>query len=153
MGIAYGTRTLLAPQIAGLKGGRNLIAQAGLNYFCAGVAGIINCSLMRQKEIRDGIDLENEDGSIKYGKSQIAGKQAIMQTSATRFFMPFPAIFGPALAGGMLMHYKLWPKRLVPAKILELSLVTFSLVVSLPLAIALFEDRCVLPASDLEPQF
>ena len=108
---------------------------------------------MRQKEINEGIDVENEDGTIKYGKSQIAGKQAIFQTSITRFFLPFPAIFGPAVVGGMLMHYKLWPKRQGPAKLVELGLVTFSLTVSLPFSIALFRDRCVLSASSLEPQF
>jgi len=78
MGIAYGTRKALAPQIAKLKGGRLLFAQATLNWMAAACAGALNCSLMRQKELKEGIDVEDESGSIKYGKSQVAGRQAII---------------------------------------------------------------------------
>jgi len=51
------------------------------------------------------------------------------------------------------MRARFWPKATVPAKLLELGLVTLSLTVSLPLSIALFKDRCVMPAGELEEEF
>jgi len=67
--------------------------------------------------------------------------------------LPFPAIFFPAAAASIMMRARLWPKTTVPAKLLELGLVTLSLTVSLPLSIALFKDRCVIPAEQLEEEF
>jgi hypothetical protein len=51
MGIAYGLRTALAPQIAQLKGSKALIASAVLNSISAATAGGLNCALMRSKEL------------------------------------------------------------------------------------------------------
>lgn len=77
VGIAYGTRTMLAPQLRSMTGGRLLLAQAALNWLACGSAGVVNCAMMRQKELLDGIDVEDETGEWKFGKSQIAAYQSI----------------------------------------------------------------------------
>jgi sideroflexin-5 len=76
IGIAYATRRLLAPQLAGLTGSKMILASAFLNYVAAAIPGAVNCSLMRQKELFDGIEVQDDTGK-SHGKSQIAGKQAV----------------------------------------------------------------------------
>ena len=77
MTIAFATRKALAPQIAKMTGTRLLMASAFLNWIAAAGAGGLNCTLMRQKELVEGVDVEDESGKIVYGKSVVAGQQAI----------------------------------------------------------------------------
>ena len=153
MGIAYGLRTVFATQISQLKGGKALIASAALNWISAASAGGLNCALMRSKELSNGIYIENEDGSTVYGKSTVAGRQAVIQTAGSRAFLPLPVIFAPAIMGSMLLTMGLMPKKATPKKMVEIALCTFSLTVSLPLSIALFSDRCCLPRESVEEEF
>ena len=53
-----------------------IFASAFLNYVAAAIPGAVNCGLMRQKELYDGIEVQDETGK-SHGKSQIAGKQAV----------------------------------------------------------------------------
>ena len=73
-GIALASRILLAKQISLLKGGRLVLANAGLNYFASAFAGAANLALMRFKEGQEGINVQDESGETNYGKSQVAGK-------------------------------------------------------------------------------
>lgn len=57
-----------------MSGPKLLFTNALLNYFAAAFAGATNCMLMRQKELFEGIDVYNKDGSVSYGKSKEAGK-------------------------------------------------------------------------------
>ena len=43
-------------------------------YFNVSLLYYLIYSLWHQKEIIEGVDLENEDGTVKYGKSVIAGR-------------------------------------------------------------------------------
>jgi len=83
----------------------------------------------------------------------LAGRQAIFQTAGSRVFLPFPAIFLPAIAGSLLQMAKLWPKGNTMGKVLEIGLCTFSITVALPASIALFNDKCCVPAESLEQEF
>ena len=55
--IALYTRRLVAPQLIGLTGTKLVFAEAGLNTLAAAGAGWINCALMRQKELFEGVEV------------------------------------------------------------------------------------------------
>ena len=67
--IALISRTLMAKQLASLKGPRLILTNAFLNWMAAAFAGFANCALMRQKELFEGISVYNKDGTVCYGKS------------------------------------------------------------------------------------
>jgi len=75
---------------------------------------------------------------VSYGFSKVAGKTAILQTGISRFILPLPVLFFPALANFVLERMKLWPKGLLASKFLELTLCMISLTVALPMSVALF---------------
>mmetsp|Transcript_4820 Transcript_4820/g.8272 ORF Transcript_4820/g.8272 Transcript_4820/m.8272 type:complete len:94 (-) Transcript_4820:286-567(-) len=93
---------------------------------------------MRSKELKDGIVVENQDGSVQYGKSKVAGRKAIMETAFSRFVLPLPVLFFPAVCNFILEKLRLQPKRAIPSKLVELLLVSISLTFALPMSIALF---------------
>ena len=106
--------------------------------------------LMRSKELKEGVTVQNQDGSIEYGKSVIAGKKAIMETAVSRFVLPLPVLFFPALGNAILEKMRLWPKGVVPGKLLELGLCICSLTFALPMSIALFEQRAMIKREDID---
>jgi hypothetical protein len=61
-----------------------------------------------------------------------------METAISRFILPFPVLFFPAVMNYGLERMRLWPKNNVASKLLELVLCTGSLTVALPMSIALF---------------
>jgi len=67
--IALASRRMIAPRIAALTGTTAIFASAALNYIAVGTAGGINCSLMRSKEMIEGIEVQDESGKVNYGKS------------------------------------------------------------------------------------
>lgn len=90
---------------------------------------------------------------MTYGSSKIAAKKAIFETAITRFLLPIPVLFFPAIANYALEALRLWPKNNVAAKLMELTLVTISLTFALPMSVALFEQRSKLPRLLLESEF
>lgn len=151
--IALGSRILLKKALANAKGARFLVMNAFLNYLAAAFAGAANLALMRFKETKEGVVVQNEKGDESFGKSVIAGKQAIYETALSRFILPFPVIFFPALTFSLLAKLKMVPKNSVAAKLLEASLCILSLTVSLPASVALFKQRAEVEAKDLEESF
>jgi len=109
---------------------------------------------MRWKEVKEGVDVQNDSGDKTYGKSVVAGKQAIAQTAFSRFVLPLPVLFFPAIANYGLVKARLWPHK-VPAagKLIELALCCMSLTVALPLSIAMFRQRSVLSVDNMEEEF
>lgn len=71
--IALFTRTIFAKQLVGMKGPKLVVANAFLNYIAGATAGACNLALMRSKELKDGILVTNEAGTVEYGKSKKAG--------------------------------------------------------------------------------
>ena len=83
--------------------------------------------------------MQNQDGTVEYGKSIAAGKKAIMETALSRFVLPLPVLFFPALGNAVLEKMRLWPKNQAAGKCIELALCICSLTFALPMSIALFE--------------
>ena len=117
-----------------------IFANSALNLMAASSAGACNLMLMRQKEIKEGVSVFNEDGSVEYGKSKKAGRKAILQTALSRVILPIPVLVFPAIGNALLAQIRLLPKTgTTAAKLVELSLCICSLTFALPMSIALFE--------------
>lgn len=136
--IALISRTMVASTLKSLKGAKLILANSALNYIAAALAGTSNLILMRSKELKDGIAVQSKDGNETYGVSKAAANKAIWQTAFSRFVLPFPVLFFPALGNYALEAMGLWPKGKTSSKIMELILVTMSLTVALPLSVAMF---------------
>ena len=112
-----------------------------LSYVATALAGASNLILMRYKETRTGIKIYNEDGTISYGKSRVAGRKAILESAVSRFILPLPALFLPAIFNFILEGLGLIPSGAIAGKILECTIIAFSLTFALPLSIALFKQQ------------
>ena len=76
---------------------------------------------------------------MTYGKSKVAGQTALLQTGISRFILPFPVLFFPALTNLGLVKLGLMPKNNVACKMIEFTLCMMSLTVALPLACSIYE--------------
>lgn len=147
------SRMALANKLAQLKGPRLIIASAALNYSAAALSGAANLFMIRRKEMSTGISVQDETGEKTYGTSKLAAKRAVQETAFTRFFLPGPVLFFPALANFAIHGVGLWPKHNVASKLMEASLCALSLSVGLPMSIALFQQRSQAQTSQLEEEF
>ncbi|RHZ83416.1 hypothetical protein Glove_94g37 [Diversispora epigaea] len=115
-------------------------------------AGTVNVYLMRWKEIRDGIDVYDENGNT-LGKSQIAGKSAVGQVAISRVLTNFPVLTIPPLALSLLEKTR-WLKRNPRLSTpINFGLIALSLTTALPLAIAAFPQSAVIDPLKLESRF
>uniref|UniRef100_A0A7S3IEW7 Sidoreflexin n=1 Tax=Strombidium inclinatum TaxID=197538 RepID=A0A7S3IEW7_9SPIT len=151
--IAMGTRRIFASQLSKAKGSKLILMNALLNLVAASIPGATNLTIMRAKELSEGIEVQNEDGTVTYGKSVAAGRKAIKETAMSRFILPVPVLVGPAVGALALEKLGWWPKRARAAKMMELSLVTFSLLIAVPMSVALFEQRSKIDREQIEPCF
>ena len=135
-----------------MKGPRLIIANAFLNWIAAALAGAGNCGAMRLKEINDGIEVTNEEGTVKYGKSREAGKKAVMETGISRFILPLPVLFFPALANFGLEKLRMMPRNNNARKGIELILCICSLTFALPMSIALFKQRTYIDRENIDEE-
>ncbi|KAI9223403.1 Tricarboxylate/iron carrier [Blastocladiella britannica] len=127
-------------------------ATALIPFAAVAIAGTANVFLMRQKELREGIVVEDDEGVVR-GKSPTAGWSAVSQVSVSRVATAAPCLVVPPLimarVSGMRM-FRHNPRWLAPV---QLAVVAGSLMTALPCAIALFPQRARVPVTDLEPEF
>jgi sideroflexin-5 len=83
----------------------------------------------------------------------VAAKRAVRETAFTRFFLPGPALFFPALANFAIHRAGLWPRNLAASKVLETGLCALSLSVALPMSVALFQQKSMAHCESLEEEF
>ena len=83
----------------------------------------------------------------------VAGKRAIYETAISRFVLPAPVMFVPTILNFCMTKLRLMPKHQILRNTLELSFCTLSLLVGLPLSVALFKQQSVIKKEDLEPAF
>ena len=76
--------------------------------------------------------------------------QAIFETAFSRFLLPLPVLFFPAVANFALESLRLWPKNVHAGKFIELGLCSISLGFALPMSIALFNQKAVIDRSDID---
>ena len=146
-GIAIGAKSLLkavpALQAFGLF----------VPYLAVITAGTCNVGFTRMDEIRNGIDVSDADGNV-LGRSVAAGKIAVFKTVTTRScFLPiFPLVIPPLTMKALGAVAGLVPGS-AAAIVAELSIITCSMSIGLPAALALAPLRMELDPTSLEPEF
>jgi len=114
-------------------------------------ANCVNIPLMRQRELAKGIDVLDEDDQV-VGKSRLAAKSAVMQVVISRIAMAAPsALLPPIIMSKMERVFPFLKNPRIQAPFMVL-LVGVNLVVSTPLACALFPQKSSISVSRLEPE-
>ena len=118
---------------------------------CA-LAGFVNAYIMRQTEIKTGIDVCDKKTNQSYGKSKICASKAILQTSTSRILFSLP-MFLPPLILMILEKVRMMPRNKAGKLTIEITLMILYLYLAAPLGLALFPQQGLINADELEPQF
>jgi tricarboxylate carrier len=142
--LAFNKAIASVPSLAGGFVGRlvPLVAVAAANC--------VNIPLMRQQEVKKGIQIETADGKDA-GLSSNAAVAAIQQVVPSRVGMAAPAMFIPPVVMNMLEKTSTYIKNpwlKAPTTVL---LTGFCLTFSTPLCCALFPQKAAIEYKDLEP--
>jgi len=121
-------------------------------FIAVASAGAINVVLMRKNEMKDGIQVLDENGEV-VGVSRIAGKKALYQVTASRVFLPFPVLVIPPLVMKALDRLTFFKKHKRTRTFTEIAVVTASLWGALPVAIGLFPQISAVSPKELESHF
>ncbi|OAJ43414.1 hypothetical protein BDEG_26776 [Batrachochytrium dendrobatidis JEL423] len=149
--IAVGLSQWLA-RSKGLSPSTLTLLSRGVPFVAVATAGTLNVFLMRQKELKEGIQVQDATGTI-LGKSQTAGTHAIGQVAVSRVVTAAPALFIPGLIMSQMERtslFKRFPRLVAPFNLIT---VAGSLLAALPCAIALFPQVASIGVEKLEPQF
>ncbi|KAM8923913.1 sideroflexin-3 isoform 1-T1 [Pelodytes ibericus] len=120
-------------------------------FAAVAAANCINIPLMRQRELKHGIPITDENGN-RLGESTKAAQQAIAQVVVSRIGMAAPAMAIPPVIMNALekrAFLKRYPWMNAP---LQVGLVGFCLVFATPLCCALFPQKSSMSVSKLEPE-
>lgn len=152
IGIGLFLRKTFKKYTTGFTGAKMFAVNSMTSYFAVCTAGFLNSYCMRRPEMKIGIDVVDEEGK-SHGKSQIAAKKAVLQTSFSRLLLPLPVftlsplfIYGVERAGIM-------PKNKNAAIAVQLACITCSLMLAVPASVAIFPQYSTINAGDLEPQY
>jgi hypothetical protein len=143
----------VAASIACVMGMQRVLARLKLPSFLAvfpavAMANTANIFLMRQQEIKDGIEICDEGGNV-LGTSKKAAMQAVQDTAITRVFLPSQILLVAPLMGKALTHLVKAPRLALPIEFLS---VVTCFGYGLPLSMSLFKERGEMTAGDLEPE-
>nr|XP_042134428.1 sideroflexin-1 isoform X1 [Peromyscus maniculatus bairdii] len=141
-------------------------------FAAVAAANCINIPLMRQRELKVGIPVTDENGT-RLGESTNAAKQAITQVVVSRILMAAPGMAIPPFimntlekkaflkeghyleetGSSLWTQYTLWLLRFpwMSAPI-QVTLVGFCLVFATPLCCALFPQKSSMPVTSLEDE-
>lgn len=140
--IVLGARALFSRRFSGLQGGKLLLANTLLNAFAVGTANATNVIVMRRHEFKEGIPVTSRCGTVNYGKSAAAGEKAVLETCASRMFLPIPGMVLPAALFMYMTRRRLWPKSGPASLLLKLSFAFSSFgLLALPMATGLFKPK------------
>ncbi|MEE6486012.1 hypothetical protein FKM82_014484 [Ascaphus truei] len=120
-------------------------------FAAVAAANCINIPLMRQRELKHGIPITDENGN-RLGESTKAAQQAIAQVVVSRIGMAAPAMAIPPVIMNVLekrAFLKRFPWMNAP---LQVGLVGLCLVFATPLCCALFPQKSSMQTSSLEPE-
>ncbi|XP_044739152.1 sideroflexin-2-like, partial [Chrysoperla carnea] len=148
--VAYVSATTIAVAVATILKSAlcraNPVIQRYVPMAAITAANCVNAPLMRQSEILNGIDLNDENGNPVNIKSKIAPIKGISEVVISRIAMSAPG----SLLIPLLME-KCWMKRLkllhMPIQVL---LMGAFLIFSTPMGCALFPQNCSIRSSTVE---
>ncbi|XP_058402234.1 sideroflexin-1 isoform X4 [Diceros bicornis minor] len=120
-------------------------------FAAVAAANCINIPLMRQRELKVGIPVTDENGN-RLGESANAAKQAITQVVISRILMAAPGMAIPPFIMNTLekkAFLKRFPWMSAP---IQVGLVGFCLVFATPLCCALFPQKSSMSVTSLEAE-
>ncbi|XP_065882953.1 sideroflexin-1-like [Dysidea avara] len=121
-------------------------------YFAVAIANCINIPMIRQKEIREGIDIKDSEGN-ELGKSKVAAKKAISQVVLSRIAMAGPSMMLTPVIMEVLEKkttiLKRWPVFNAP---IQIFFVGFFLAFATPMCCAIFPQQSSISVSKLEKE-
>jgi len=116
------------------------MANTLLNMVAVGAANATNVVMMRSKEFKEGITVRNRAGTTEYGMSIEAGKTAVLETCASRIFMPLPGLLLPVATYAFLQKIRCLPKNQAALAMFRLLFVFTSFsIIALPMSTAIFQ--------------
>ncbi|XP_030060641.1 sideroflexin-3 isoform X1 [Microcaecilia unicolor] len=120
-------------------------------FAAVAAANCINIPLMRQRELKFGIPITDENGK-RLAESTKAAQQAIIQVVISRIGMAVPAMAIPPLIMNYLEKRAFLKRRPFLNAPLQVGLVGLCLVFATPLCCALFPQKSSMQLSRLEPE-
>uniref|UniRef100_A0A665TUT3 Sidoreflexin n=1 Tax=Echeneis naucrates TaxID=173247 RepID=A0A665TUT3_ECHNA len=119
-------------------------------FAAVAAANCINIPFMRQRELKYGIPVTDENGN-RLGESAYAAKQAIVQVVVSRIGMAVPAMAIPPVIMNALEKKAFMKRFPVLNAPVQVALVGLCLVFATPLCCALFPQKSSMSVSGLEP--
>ncbi|KAG5266760.1 hypothetical protein AALO_G00235910 [Alosa alosa] len=118
-------------------------------FAAVAAANCINIPFMRQRELKYGIPITDEEGN-RLGESTKAAQQAIVQVVVSRIGMAVPAMAIPPVIMNALEKKAFMKRFPVLNAPVQVGLVGFCLVFATPLCCALFPQKSSMSVSSLE---
>lgn len=153
IGLAYlgATTSAVITALTLNKGVKNSppLVQRLVPFAAVAAANCVNLPIMRNKELREGISIFDENGNV-VGKSQTAARNATVQVVLSRIFMASPSMLLTPVIINHLASRKAFVRRpwLEPA--LTVGLCGFFLSIATPLACAVFIQNVPVKSDNLE---
>jgi len=135
--VALGIRKAVDKQARTLKGGKLVMLNSISSFVACALSGFLNAYIMRQTEIKKGIDVCDKETGQSYGKSKICAHTAVMQTSISRIFLVLTIFVPPFLLIG-LERARMMPKNRFAKFSTEMSLLCLELYFAVPLGLAIY---------------
>ncbi|XP_036429875.1 sideroflexin-3 [Colossoma macropomum] len=120
-------------------------------FAAVAAANCINIPFMRQRELKYGIPVTDEEGN-RLGESASAAQQAIAQVVVSRIGMAVPAMAIPPVIMNALEKKAFMKRFPVLNAPVQVGLVGLCLVFATPLCCALFPQKSSMKVSSLEPE-
>uniref|UniRef100_A0A671YSX9 Sideroflexin-3 n=2 Tax=Sparus aurata TaxID=8175 RepID=A0A671YSX9_SPAAU len=127
------------------------IASRFVPFAAVAAANCINIPFMRQRELKYGIPVTDENDN-RLGESPNAAKQAIMQVVVSRIGMAVPAMAIPPVIMNALEKRAFMKRFPILNAPVQVGLVGLCLVFATPLCCALFPQKSSMSVSGLEPE-
>eukprot|EP00055_Hartaetosiga_balthica_P003680 m.8608 g.8608 ORF g.8608 m.8608 type:complete len:332 (+) comp3198_c0_seq1:27-1022(+) len=125
--------------------------RAVVPYVALVCAGIVNLALIRQTELTEGVSVFAEDGT-PFGKSKVAGRDAIEKCAITRALWCIPICMPPFIMAS-LEKIPIMKANKKIALAVELVVIFACIQIGVPPALAAFPQRDSLPVNVLEEEF
>ncbi|CAM0136188.1 unnamed protein product [Umbelopsis sp. WA50703] len=144
--------TQSVPKIKSISPATKSLLMKLVPFTAVAAAGTVNVFLMRGKEVRQGIDVYDENNNA-VGKSKVAGLTAVSQVAISRVLTNAPVLVIPPLLMGQLQKTEFLKARPGLTMPVNLGLIGLSLMTALPAAIAVFPQRGSLKTDKMEEEF
>ena len=150
--LSLGIRKAVASRVAGSTGAKMVLFNTISTYAACGCGGFVNAYLMRQTEIKTGINVIHPETNEPVGVSKKCAEIAVFNTGISRFGIAAP-LFIPAFCMFGIERLNMVPKAKVPRLCLDMCLVVINCYVAIPLGVAMYPSISKIKAEDLEPEF